>query len=1115
MRTSHRTPYVPGFALVLACAFVLPALAGCATVGGGDPTELPDRAAERRLALQRLDDDLRRTDQTIEVTRTLVSRSAGRPYLPDLYIRLAELYVEKSRYLYFKAVESKPEGAAEAIDVPEVRLLKDQAVSIYQKLLRDFPGYAQTDKVYFFLAHEYRELGLRDAMRATYRQIVESHPKSLYAQEAHLVLGNDAFREGNLPEAESHYRHILDLPEGPLHEMAQYKLAWIRVNQDRCPEALQLLEGIARKAIASPADAADDDEATAEPDGAPAVGGKKLLTVRREALVDSVYCFSETRKPEEAVAFYRDLARTRELFVTVAARLAARYEVKGDPAAAARMLREAAERTYDPEWLVERVTRLYAAVREAQQHEAVARDVTLLARAADAVRADWRLPADERTQRLQSFEVYARDLITRAQVASRAGGAPALLAAVADAYGGYLEAFPGSPHEAEMRSNEAEALFEAGRHVAAGEAYSKLAAALPEGPEREAVMFSGIVAYRKALDTPGLHHLDVVVAQEGLKRLGGLYVQAYPSSPRRVEVEFNIARQHYDQGDYPTAVERFKAFVKTHPQHRDATAAAHLAMDALFRLEDLDGLAAYGRELLASGLGDATFKKEVEAIVQGAESRRIAKVTVSTDRSREDRARELLEMAAGGQGEASAEALHTAYQLYREAENWAQMFAVGRQLVEADREGRYAREVFPDLATRALASGRFVQAAEAYEALQRVVPAERDGLRVAALIRDELGDAATAARDYTLLLQAGDNDAVPALLRNLAAARDWAGLAAAGQRLKATDAAWSALAVGRAALETGDAAGASAAWSAALKGDGSAAARGEIAYRLGALTVAEFDGLRFSGAPGDSETAARAVRLVKNLQEIDRLGAATGDARWAFAALHRSGLMFARLAAFLRSMPLPAGQTAGERDALRAAIEQKAAPLAEAASQAFDTCRRKAYDAHVFNAYVMGCVRAGEAVLADHPAVSRPLTAAESEAEATLFGRLRKGEHAPSVVAALARLMLAGGAPERAALFVLGNLGGDERPAELLTVLGAARLRRGDPQEAYAAWAEAAAAGDSVARLNLAVLRWQFGDGSGARAELGRVNGLSGIELGRADVHPAAAAAVAELQGGP
>lgn len=1069
------------------------------------PASLPDRAAERRELVERLDEDVERVDRALETTRRLIEQAAGRPYLPDLSIRLAELYVEKSRYLYVKAMESRPEGAARALDVPEVRLLKDQAVAIYQKLVRDYPSWEHVDKVFFFLAHEYRELGLEGPMLATYRQLVERYPDSLYAIEARLALGNHFFGKGDPGKAERHYRAILDRPESPLHEMARYKLAWIRVNQDRCPEALALLEQIARRGVEG------GDEGAHDGDDRGTVGEKKLLTVRREALTDSVYCFSETRKPEEALPFYRELAGSRELFTTVAARLGARYEVKGEFAAAAMMLREAAERTHDPEPLVDRVQRLYGALARARtpaSFAAVDRDVALLARAAEAVRGDWRLPPEERAQSLRSFEVYARDLATRAQVLARQAEDPVLAGAVAGAYDTYLAAFPGAPDELSMRSNRAEALFDAGRYVAAGEAYEALAGALPDGAEREAVLHSGIVAYRRALDGQGaerraLHHRDEVRAAEGLKQLGAAFVEGYPRSAHVPEVQFNVARQLYDEGVYDGAIERFRAFVQGYPQHRDATAAAHLALDAYFRKEDLEGLAAYGRELIAARVGDGTFQQEVRAIVEGAEARRIARVTIRTERTRDERADELVALADETEGAASLEALRTAFELHREAGNLPQMFAVGRKLVERDTEGRYAREIYPDLADQALLTGRFVQAAEAFEALQRVHPTETAGLRIAATIRAELGDHGGAARDDAALVDAGERSALPALLEALVKAGDWATLEGRGRALQATAPAWGALAVGRALVEQGRTDEGAQAWIAgSMAGD--PAARGEIAWRLSELVRARFEAIRLVAGEGDAEALREKVTLLRQLLELAQAAVESGDATWAFAGLHQTAQANGAMAEFLRTAPAPDPEA-------RVALDERAAQLQEAAAQGYAACREKGWELGVFNAFVMGCARESAPFVPDHRPAQRPLTATETQEEGALVGRLRTEGRTAEVVVALARLYLRAGDVPRARLHVLSALGEERRDPALLVALGAAAVRDGDPQDACAAWVEAGS--DAAARLSLAALRWEFGDEAGARKALSGL-GRAEVDPTRPDVHPAAAAALSALRGG-
>ena len=47
-------------------------------------------------------------DRAIGETDKLIAKSRNAPYLPDLQFRLAELYVEKSRYVYYLQAERGP-----------------------------------------------------------------------------------------------------------------------------------------------------------------------------------------------------------------------------------------------------------------------------------------------------------------------------------------------------------------------------------------------------------------------------------------------------------------------------------------------------------------------------------------------------------------------------------------------------------------------------------------------------------------------------------------------------------------------------------------------------------------------------------------------------------------------------------------------------------------------------------------------------------------------------------------------------------------------------------------------------------------------------------------------
>ena len=155
------------------------------------------RFSKRPVLPEGIHRDIEKVDKSIAVTKQLMDRARTRPYLPDLMFRMAELYVEKSRLVFFLALEKAGQGTQVAV-APEARLLKEKAISVYENILRQFPRFASGDKVLFFEAHEYRELGQYDEMRRVYQRLIDTYPESPYRHQARLVLGDHHFDAGAL-----------------------------------------------------------------------------------------------------------------------------------------------------------------------------------------------------------------------------------------------------------------------------------------------------------------------------------------------------------------------------------------------------------------------------------------------------------------------------------------------------------------------------------------------------------------------------------------------------------------------------------------------------------------------------------------------------------------------------------------------------------------------------------------------------------------------------------------------------------------------------------------------------------------------------------------------------
>src|SRR5262245_26953648 len=103
-------------------------LASCAGVSG--------RPAPPLNPIESLKQSSKKVDFAIEESKRLIQRSRGASYLPDMYMRLAELYSERARFAWLTVYEKgRAQGqTSRALEVPEARLLKNLAIGVYDRL---------------------------------------------------------------------------------------------------------------------------------------------------------------------------------------------------------------------------------------------------------------------------------------------------------------------------------------------------------------------------------------------------------------------------------------------------------------------------------------------------------------------------------------------------------------------------------------------------------------------------------------------------------------------------------------------------------------------------------------------------------------------------------------------------------------------------------------------------------------------------------------------------------------------------------------------------------------------------------------------------------------------
>lgn len=1067
------------------------------------------KADAAREELARLKRDITKVDKSIDVTKRLIQRSKGERYLPDLYFRLAELYIEKSRLVYFRILEEAGADDKAAVVAPEARLLKDQAIAVYRRILAEFPDYVDNDKITFFIAHEYRELGNFQEMIKTYEELISRYPKSNFRFEAWLILGDYHFDKGDVDEAIGNYRSILKGPETYAHNMARYKLAWCYISKDKINLAVDLWE----QAVKTPTPPEPGvEQVTSSLSDRPA-----RLDVRQDALRDLAYYYAEARDPKSALPFFQDLAVSRAEYKTALEKLAKRFQIKTMYEEAAKVYRELIRASADVDRNLEWAEAVYEAAVAAKDLAHADEDVVMLAEVSARYKYWWRANEEDK-KILVDFELLTRDLSTRLHAFAKERNDPDLYARAAKAYESYLSVFEDSPERLAMEWNYAETLYAAKKFVRAGRQYEQVLAhvggkAAPakaddgkpaptqdatqdakqdakdpkkpptkkagptatqlastsgsvEGDKKQA-MYSAILSYFEALkiEEKGTR-FDSMMAREGIKDLGGKFVASFPDDPNTANVKFNVARAYFEQGLFDKAIELFVAFVKEHPSNKDANIAADLTLDAYAQKEDFIGLAKQAREFASlNTLPDAgRFAKMAEQ----AEQEEINRKTIQAEGGKVAEA--LSSFVGANKGnEVAARALHQAFVIAKDRRNAEDMEKVGRQLLAEYGNTKYAREILPGLAEQAIRVSQLEVAAQHYEEYARRYPegdAADDLLEGAAQIRVELGQFTEAMSDYERLTKQGDEGRRPiwfaALARTAARTGDWR--RAEDAALAITDnGAHAVLAnaiAGEAAFRAAKADVAlerlGAAVDAAGRGRGGEDGPEWLAraqYIMGEIVRAQYERVQF-GVVDEGSVLQEKFQLLDELQATYVSAIQVGEPEWAMGGLYRIANAYKQAADFLDNAPAPQGISADEEKQYRAALAERSGPLRKQAQEALDACRKKAKELDAFNRFTKACVAGAQVNDDDDNPRPRPPGVAIPQRE-QLEARLVDNPKDVGTLTQLIRAAIQVKDHPLAKLLASRALELDEKNAALHNLQGVAHAGTNDMQSAAASFKKA------------------------------------------------------------
>jgi len=702
---------------------------------------------EQKQFVTKLIDDDRKVDLAIENTKMLIDRSRSKPYMPELYLRLAELYIEKSRIVYFIR-KGRVEGKKSSkMDKFEYEMLKNRSIEIYQRILDHYPAFEDRDKVYFFMAHEQRELGNIDEMVKSYRTLIKEHPQSSYIPEAYLLLGDYFFAKQDLESSKGHYEKVLDYPESPAIEIARYKLAWCFINNVDYGKAIRLFE----EAVEGHA-----------PNKKLDVDTYQHVDVRLESLVDMAFCYPEHFKKstsEEAIEYFKKYSWSRQSYGIVLDKLAYRYFVKKNWQMASALYRELCDIRQDSEKLLEYCRNIFECVQAMGKYEKADRDVALIVKALRRQKYSVHIDDKQKEKDTRNFEVYTRELITHLHDKARTTKSKDAFKIAGNAYKTYLEYFDDSAARSDMQNNYAEVLFSSEQYLKAGKAYEKIVDSLALYPQaKKDKLYSALISYYSALKKKeNLNNYDLTYARQGMRATGKEYASLYPTSPVTGDVLFNVAWVAYDAGLHDQAIEEFTRFVEKYPSGKSAIAAIHLILDIYNMDENYKGLAEYGKMVLSNPrITDAKFRNEIAGIVKNSESKIVSTMTLAAAKDWDKGKEELLNIATekktSGMGEQALKALIVSA---GDKGDYETLFTAGDALIKEIPESGQSVETMVRMIDTSFKIGQFRMLVDYLEKITQLDPKHKsipDFLSQAGKIREGLGQYKLANLNYKRLL---------------------------------------------------------------------------------------------------------------------------------------------------------------------------------------------------------------------------------------------------------------------------------------------------------------------------------------------------------------------------
>lgn len=702
------------------------------------------------------------TDEGIKQLFKLTQQFKTSKRRGELWLRLAELYVEKARLIEYriqqkyddqiKAFQKGEIKAKPKLDLTAAQDYNKKAVQLYEWFLRDFPQDPKVDQALFFLGYNYFELNQPEKGRDYYQRLTKNHPDSEYVEESNFALGEFYFEREQWADALKYYSEVAKRKKARLFSFALYKTAWCQYKTGQVKPALVSLERV----IHAGRKAKGDKDSSA--------GGASRIRLATEAQKDLVIFYAEVNTAENARAYFETIAGQKATFGLLE-KLAYYYADTGNREGARYIFKEliaekpTAPKAYDYQY---QIVTMYVSADKGEVFrselynwiqtyspgsawaEANKKDKELVARANQLIETTLR------NHILQQHQTAQNSRVPVAQKAAKQG------------YELYFNTFKSGAKLDEMHFFYAELLFDMGEFDEATTHYSWVVENSPNSPYFEKATLNTVLAAEKGL--PKEEDLKKQVGEslepqpfnakiQAFEDAAGRYMKAFPKAENVPAMKFKIGTLYYYHNQFDKALAAFNGIIKEYPKSQYAKYSANLTLDIFNLKKDYGGLETAGQEILANpDLADSDVGAQVKNVIQRAQFKKAQDLEAKKDFAGAAVAYEEFSKKYAG-GELGATAAYNAALNFERAGDMFKATAM-YALVLADKNPKnegIRKNSSQFVAALYEKTGQYERAARAFEEYAAKNSKEKQAISFlfnAAVIRDGLNNYAKALENY-------------------------------------------------------------------------------------------------------------------------------------------------------------------------------------------------------------------------------------------------------------------------------------------------------------------------------------------------------------------------------